>query len=213
MIRSPVKVALQRSQRISRQINQGRLAGRYLMAGKVIAYRDRQNDRGNRDEQRNFYNSHRITPSSPSRGGSQGSSPRPVETKLPPELSSRKIEARPYSAGCGADTPLWIYTVARIRYPVVRLMTRVATAGAAPARRPNQPSGRGWDTQWKTAGEGRERADHSGQRRDLFRMFHDSSNFEGSAKSAARIARLIIARDGTPCRFPSSMYVRHESPR
>ncbi len=60
MIRSPVKVAFQRTERISRQINQGRLASRYLMAGKVIAYRERQDDRGNGDEQRSFYDSHRT---------------------------------------------------------------------------------------------------------------------------------------------------------
>jgi hypothetical protein len=54
MIRSAVKVAFQSSERISRQINQGRLPGRYLMASKVIAYRECQDDRGNSDEQRSF---------------------------------------------------------------------------------------------------------------------------------------------------------------
>src|SRR5216683_8163119 len=35
IIRSAVKVAFQSSERISRQINEGRLPGRYLMASKV----------------------------------------------------------------------------------------------------------------------------------------------------------------------------------
>src|SRR6266851_3499202 len=55
-----VKVAFQSSERISRQISEGRLPGRYLMAREVIAYRDCQDDRGNSDEQRGFYSSHRI---------------------------------------------------------------------------------------------------------------------------------------------------------
>jgi hypothetical protein len=60
IIRRAVKVAFQSSERVSRQISEGRLPGRYLMAREIIAYRDCQNDRGNSDKQRGFYSSHRI---------------------------------------------------------------------------------------------------------------------------------------------------------
>src|SRR5260370_17848067 len=49
-----VKVAFQSSERISRQISEGRLPGRYLMAREVIAYRDCPADPAHAAEHRHF---------------------------------------------------------------------------------------------------------------------------------------------------------------